>query len=352
MLTPSPLRTRTLFTQFGSGNDADDLFLQSPFKSPSIPTYLATPGGTLLSNDDDEGSAFFGSSSAMPFSPIFLHNSGQPLQTPAKQLRRAPSRPVLSAKSVNRPPCQNDGSGATGSPGPGVGTKRKSNAFANNCSTPLRQRVLTPLSISANAEAAKSGGVAFDRLAPLPAPKFSSRTPHSRAETEVHLKKQTRTMTQLSIGDFNDSGVAFGPDDNDSGCEDNGDTLFLDNPSLRPSKTRSTRDYQTYSGSHEREDVAEAISPGGHVTKRRARSRPVSVDLLESVRRTDSPIQNSVSSFYHRYRSYLTNPSWPKSATDPTLPLPSHPFLEAIPEAARNRPLRPPIEVRHSRAIG
>jgi mitosis inhibitor protein kinase SWE1 len=38
-----------------------------------------------------------------------------------------------------------------------------------------------------------------------------------------------------------------------------------------------------------KEEVAEAISPGGHVTKKRARSRPVSAELKQSVRSPKSP---------------------------------------------------------------
>ncbi|KAG1884494.1 uncharacterized protein F5891DRAFT_971144, partial [Suillus fuscotomentosus] len=37
------------------------------------------------------------------------------------------------------------------------------------------------------------------------------------------------------------------------------------------------------------DEVTEAISPGGHIIKRRARSRPVSIELLESVNHSPSP---------------------------------------------------------------
>ena len=36
-------------------------------------------------------------------------------------------------------------------------------------------------------------------------------------------------------------------------------------------------------------EVVESISPGGHVNKRRARSRPVSTELLRSVANTPAP---------------------------------------------------------------
>ena len=191
-----PLGTRTLFNNFTPGYDTDDLFLQSPFKSPSISTYLTTSGDALpsLFVGDDEGSAFSDSFSATTFSRMVFHDGSQSPQTPAMQLRRFPSRLVLSVKSVNVTPHQSDGNDATLSPGRlGVGTKGKSNAFANNCSTPLRQLALTPLrqraltllSISASVDATISGGVAFDRFAPLPAPRFSTCTPHSKAETAI-----------------------------------------------------------------------------------------------------------------------------------------------------------------------
>jgi mitosis inhibitor protein kinase SWE1 len=133
---------------------------------------------------------------------------------------------------------------------------------------------------------------------------------HSKAKTEVHLKKQTKTKTELSIADFNDSGVAF--NDNDSDCEgnmDNGDTLFLEGPSLQPLRMQSTHAVQPSHGDNRREDIAEAISPGGHVTKRRTRSRPVSLDLLECVRQTGSPAPNLVGHSTVLPLTYLTSHS-------------------------------------------
>ncbi|KIJ07620.1 hypothetical protein PAXINDRAFT_90117 [Paxillus involutus ATCC 200175] len=42
------------------------------------------------------------------------------------------------------------------------------------------------------------------------------------------------------------------------------------------------------------DEVTEAISPGGHILKRRARLRPVSLELLESVNQTLSPPASSL----------------------------------------------------------
>ncbi|KAJ7783329.1 other/WEE protein kinase [Mycena metata] len=117
-----------------------------------------------------------------------------PAGTPAK---RVPSRTPLSLNTNTH------------------GTKRKSTA------TPLRL--------------VQGASPVFQRLAPLPAPQFTTRTPHSVAETDAHLRTHTATFTRLRIDD------EFG----------------------------------------RAEEVVEASSPGGHITKRRARSRPVSQELLE-----------------------------------------------------------------------
>ncbi|KAJ7045667.1 kinase-like domain-containing protein [Mycena alexandri] len=117
-----------------------------------------------------------------------------PSGTPAK---RVPSRTPLSLNTNTH------------------GTKRKSTA------TPLRL--------------AQGASSVFHRLAPLPAPQFTTRTPQSAAETDAHLHTHTATLTRLRIDD------EFG----------------------------------------RTEEVVEACSPGGHITKRRARSRPVSQELLQ-----------------------------------------------------------------------
>ncbi|KAG0701357.1 hypothetical protein DFH29DRAFT_927493 [Suillus ampliporus] len=51
---------------------------------------------------------------------------------------------------------------------------------------------------------------------------------------------------------------------------------------------KTGRDYET-AAYPAKDEVTEAISPGGHIIKRRARSRPVSLELLESVNHTPSP---------------------------------------------------------------
>jgi hypothetical protein len=67
---------------------------------------------------------------------------------------------------------------------------------------------MTPLGISSaqNAGDSASRSIVFNRLALLPAPRFTVRTPETKAETEVHLKKHTESMTRLQIGDLDREG--------------------------------------------------------------------------------------------------------------------------------------------------
>ena len=76
---------------------------------------------------------------------------------------------------------------------------------------------------------------------------------------------------------------------NDSGCEmddeDPGNSLFLSKQRISMKGTQPLKSLvfrPSASKGKEKEEVAEAISPGGHIVKRRARSRPVSAELLES----------------------------------------------------------------------
>ncbi|KAF9501834.1 hypothetical protein BDN71DRAFT_1438533 [Pleurotus eryngii] len=266
MLTPSPLRRRPLFPQNDQFDDFDGGFLHSPFKSPPnvqhlYSSYSAKP--EPISADDAEGAIFLDSPTAL-----------RPTPTPHPQPLRTPKRPALSVMQLNSPLKAS-----------GAGTKRKSTPLA---STPLRRHNLTPLSIQRSLD---SKGIAFDRLAPLPPPKFSARTPQSKTETEHHLKKQTATLTRLRITDFDGSGDEFDGENVDSGCDMSDDdaegrgNVFLSG-SLSGKSTK--RGILVSKGKNKDEEVA-AVSPGGHITKRRARSRPVSEELLESVYRSPAP---------------------------------------------------------------
>ena len=92
---------------------------------------------------------------------------------------------------------------------------------------------MTPLSVTK-----AIGDSSFGRLAPLPAPKF--RSERSSGETEGLLRTESVTLARLRI-DKEECDAILGE-----------------------------------------EEEAVDVSPGGHITKRRARSRPVSQDLMDS----------------------------------------------------------------------
>lgn len=286
MLTPSSLRHRPLFPNTFNPDlgDADDLFLQSPYKSPAQAHHhhvLYTSKPQQITPDDDDGSIFLSSSTS--FSPFFPTSASQPLLTPVKQIHRFPSPSALSVKPPITTSAPLDPLNSVTRVG--VGTKRKS---AQHGSTPIRQHDLTPLMITSQR---KKGDPAtefamLDRLAPLPAPKFAAATPQTKAETDAHLRRQTATLTRLRLSDFIEPGNDIEAVDNDSGCEmeddDRRKALFSD-------KVQSHMKTVTKGKGKEDEEVAAAISPGGHITKRRARRRPLSAELLESTHRSPSP---------------------------------------------------------------
>ncbi|KXN85340.1 Mitosis inhibitor protein kinase wee1 [Leucoagaricus sp. SymC.cos] len=316
VLTPSPLRQRPLFpTTAGSMQDSDDLFVQ-PSGHPASPNPLA-PSPQPIAADDDEGSIFL-SSGPSPFAAAFI---SQPLLTPARQSHRPLNRTALGLRNLNAGlsstellPSTSLDSGSR----IGLGTKRKSTTH----NTPLRHHNLTPLKValSASDDRDKSAFL-FDRLAPLPTPKTNARTPQTKAETDLYLRRQTATLTRLRISDRGDSGDEFNDDANDSGCEideDEANTLFLSNARMKnkvPSLGKSAGRVLS-SKSKSKEEVAEAISPGGHVTKRRARSRPVSTELKQSVRSPKSPSRSFKIFYIHLRVQVLTTGS---NATRPKI---------------------------------
>ena len=305
MLTPSPLRRRSLFPPPVDDPEQDDIFLQSPFKSPP-PVHRLYPHRVHkqpVPIDDDEGSIFLSPSSPAT-SPFFPAPTSQPLRTPVKEELRSKPRSVLKSRLLNT---HSEGVSTSAVARAAVGTKRKSSAHSGGFSTPLRQSVSTPLSISA-AKADPASGVAFHRLAPLPAPLFGIRTPQSKAETEAYLKGQAETMKRLRIRDMENSDEEWGVIvDDDSACEaEERSNVAAKKPFShklpllsRRSKNqlRSPRKPLTIKSVPQKgntlNEVTEAISPGGHILKRRARSRPVSLELLESVNQTSSPTASS-----------------------------------------------------------
>ncbi|KAH9892904.1 hypothetical protein C8Q73DRAFT_649457 [Cubamyces lactineus] len=305
MLTPSPLRRQAL--PIPAPADPDDIF-QSPLRAYS--TYAHRPRldqDSSMAVDDDD--LFLGPSSSSsshiipPSSPVLLRT---PLRTPIKgSLDFSPDRAALSVKHINVAPALISA--------PSAGTKRKPTPI---CTTPSRTRAMTPLNVTSAVSSRSHGdssALLFDRLAPISAPRFCSRTPHSKAETELHLKKQAETMTMLSIRDLDQSADESGYD-SDPGAKrtiEGQRRLFSDIPggsaaplsSIKPksnvklaAKARPPElESLAREGHTDEDEVAEAVSPGGHVTKRRARTRPVSAELLESVNNTPTVYHNQVS---------------------------------------------------------
>ncbi|KAG8213596.1 hypothetical protein J3R82DRAFT_10265 [Butyriboletus roseoflavus] len=339
MLTPSPLRRQPFFAPPVDDPEQDDIFLQSPFKSPPPVHRLCPPRvhKQPLPINDDEGSIFLSPST----SPFFPPPTSQPLRTPVKEELRSKTRSALKSRQPN---IQSEAALTSAVTSAAVGTKRKSSAQSGGFSTPLRQSVSTPLSISA-ANADPASGISFHRLAPLPALRFGTRTPQSKAETEAYLKGQAETMKRLRIRDMENSDEDWGViEDDDSACEAEernnvgakkhfSNKLFLSRRSKN--QLRSPRKPLTIKAVPQKgsafDEVTEAISPGGHILKRRARSRPVSLELLESVNQTPSPPASSqpdISSPKHRRTSKsppvaFPSVNWNRKSVVPSVPPPS-----------------------------
>ncbi|KAF8897090.1 hypothetical protein CPB84DRAFT_1710099 [Gymnopilus junonius] len=365
MLPPSPLRQRPLFPINTNATDVQDDPLQSPYKSPALAHNFNpfAPKPQPITADDKDGSIFLSSASAMNVS-FFSTSTSQPLLTPVKQVHRVYSRSALTSKSSNAvfggtpavPPADVASSARVG-----VGTKRKSTPLA----TPLRPSHVTPLKTTQSKRPDSS--VSFECLAPLSAPRFTERTPQTKAETEAYLKSQTASLTRLRLSDLNTSvndDSEFCGTASDSGCEMDEDepdhSLFLSKPKpISKGAQQYPIVFQSVLKGKETEEVAEAVSPGGHVTKRRARSRPLSAELREQAfkvpksptRQTGIPFRAGVSR--PRYSGPVTFPSAvnrglpsPASSSDGGSPRPRRRVANLSHSNARpnaeHRPTNPP----------
>ncbi|CCM00272.1 uncharacterized protein FIBRA_02302 [Fibroporia radiculosa] len=293
--------------------DMDDVFSSPPcptsytYKSPKTRSTHLRLHADIDNDEEDGNSSLLAPSSSFSLSrslvpPTSPFPPRTPLRTPVRQSSRllgTPDRPALSVKPLNFL--------APSSSSHAAGVKRK--PAPNTCVTPSRDRTLTPLTVTSAATRRQddSSAVSFDRLAPLPAPRFNIRTPQTGVEAELHLKKQAETMTMLKISDMHcsdESGYDTGPDSR--GVDDQGQmSLFetVDPPAVPSTVMKAKRSARAVpktpalevfirKGQVNNEEVAEAISPGGHITKRRARSRPVSAELLESAQSTPAEFEN------------------------------------------------------------
>ena len=277
-MTPSPKKHRPM-----PAESADDVF-SSParFSSPG-PAKVGplTLSYTFEDDEDDEftgdDSGFAEEHSAFRSRTMIPPPSSSPfaLRTPVKASRLDPqsmSRTHLTAGTAYTP--------WTPAVTATAGTKRKPTPLS--FATPERKHSLTPLHTT--------GSCAFDRLAPLPlsAPRFGSRTPRTKAETEECLKSGEDSLTKLRIKDYDMTAVDSGFDSASDGLPpSDGSNLFTDRANMAKTKTkRPGLALFIEKGPENKDEVVESMSPSGHVNKRRARSRPVSKELLLSAAKT------------------------------------------------------------------
>lgn len=262
MLTPSPLANRSPFPlrSFNS-NDLEDLF-SSPYQSPApahLPYTISKPQPIM--SDDDEGRVFASTGSSTTFAPLFPAASGsQPLRTPIKSNS---GRTALASRNLNlntqlEPPAAAAAANKPLATRTGGGTKRKS---PTHC---------TPLKVDTSAS--------FQRLGRLSPPSFAAKTPEPR-DSDALIRKHTDTLRKLRIHDRSENAAGMGQDMDDSGCElDDGVEAVL----LRRDKSRKLTIVSNNGKGKEKEEIVEAVSPGGHIAKRRARARKSSADLRET----------------------------------------------------------------------
>ncbi|THH02616.1 hypothetical protein EW026_g331 [Hermanssonia centrifuga] len=260
----------------------EDDFFSSPmprvYPTATLKENASKPRSHAFEDDDDDDGLFQVAASSTFLPPS---SSPMPLRTPVKQTlyaKHLPDRPILSVRTTNSPFMS---TAATG-------TKRKPPAYS--FTTPERKHMLTPLSTtSAQQDGDDEFNIfAFDRLT---APKFGVvRTPQTRAETELYLKKQEDSMTRLKIVDRDCSGEEAGYDSGvEMGQSDEVTCMRLFNEETSSSVGRGKAaahaaglSLVTKKSLVKEEEVVESMSPGGHINKRRARSRPVSQELLSA----------------------------------------------------------------------
>ena len=247
-LTPSPLRRKSFVPPDSDLDvdsdldthpiDPDDIFGRpSAFRKHYPPDSKSSliKGKSTTPIEDDEG--LFLSSPSRPHSKVTPRASNTrarrsiapppsiafPTQSSSALPHTATQTPARSAKSLpsRKPPATSATSGLKRKPTPLPVT------------APYPKRGMTPLGVT---KAAGEGS--FGRLAPLPAPKF--RNGRSNGETEGLLRTESASLARLRID------------------KEEGDPVLGE------------------------EEEAVDVSPGGHITKRLARSRPVSQELMNS----------------------------------------------------------------------
>lgn len=260
--------------------DEDDVFSSPMPSSYRLGSHKENPSrrrSNLFDTDDDDA-LFLAPTSPSHSRALFPPSSSpMPLRTPVKQtpnMFETPARPVFSVAPTN-------------SPFPttaAAGTKRK--PLPITFSTPDNRCMLTPLNVTnATSDLGDGEPFGFERLAPLPAPSFGVRTPQTKVDADSHLKNQADSMRRLKIQDLDreTSGEESGYDSGaEAQQEQGGKRIYAGGAPPSTVKSRKSPGLALLIGRGIQKDdeVVESMSPGGHVNKRRARSRPVSAELL------------------------------------------------------------------------
>ena len=176
-----------------------------------------------------------------------------------------------------------------------VGVKRKPTPLP--VTAPYPKRGMTPLCVT------KAGDGSFGRLAPLPAPKF--RGERSNGKTDGPLHTESVTLARLRI-DKEESDAILGE-----------------------------------------EEEAVDVSPGGHITKRLARSRPVSQELIDSTATSGSHVSHNFLSCGSIFVLFCDAQMW--SSHYFTRTLPQRPNAGQPPPASLFPQHAPVLRPRHHR---
>lgn len=218
---------------------------QAPNASRRVPTARPsthTPSSNALQTPIKRTSPI-GLGSTQPARPV-LSNKKQPTSpdSPFSPLTFSPTSPTIRLPPVHSqtPRAVKPSLPSTNNT---TGVKRKPTSLAVESPFPKGGQTLTPLSVT---KAAGEGS--FDRLGPISAPRFQTPARPSGVDEELFLKGGQGSMGRLKIG--GDEGAVS------------------DEEEFTPGGFQL----------HGREEAVD-VSPGGHVTKRLARNRPVSREL-------------------------------------------------------------------------
>ncbi|KAI5123074.1 hypothetical protein M0805_000508 [Coniferiporia weirii] len=247
MLTPSPLRRRL------DRDDDFDAAMQLDFDDFSAATGFSTPFHPATRRTSTQQARF-----RVPDDPPKFHRPPKPLPDDEEGLFLR-SNVGHTSLPLCTPTRQSfdlaDIPNSVSNPNFSHAPKRKINHMS---SSPNAKHGLTPLRIHQTTD--ETGTTRFATLAPLQAPRFL----RGRGSVGNNIGGQADTLKQMRISDRSVDLDSDSSSDEFSSIKVRGNISRLVRP---PGDTQ---------------EVIETISPDGHVAKRRARSRPVSLELMAS----------------------------------------------------------------------